>query len=197
MGEVIEFELEHDLDYDEAVECVYDMLDEYYDNDDFDELEWDEDDETAYLANEAMEIEIYVEDDVIEVWAEIYDRDMDPDRVERDLRNDLMEFFDIEERPRRARRSAPPRRKSSGRARRSEPEENRGGRSRSDRKKKRGGSSGNWDMDEPAPKREAKEDKPVVKQEAEKPEKSGGSSMWIWIVLILIIGGIAAAVFMK
>lgn len=194
MAEIIEFELEHDLDYDDAVEVVYEMLDEYYENDDFDDLEWDEDEEMAYLANEAMEVEIYVDDGFLEVHAEIYDRDMSPRQVERDLRNDLMEFFEVEERPRR-RRSGAPRSKSSGRDRRSEHNEESSRSSRSSRKSRKK-SGGNWDMEEETSKESAPK-KEVVKKEEEKVEESGGSSMgWIFLI-VAIIAAIVGFVFFK
>lgn len=193
MAEEIEFELEHDLDYEDAVEVIYEMLDAYYENDDFDELEWDEDEGMAFLGNEAMEVEIYVDDELLEVWAEIYDEDMSPREVKRNLRNDLMEFFEVEEERPRRRRSGAPRTKSSGRERRNDREESR--RPTRGRKKKKGG---NWDMEEETPEEKKSSEKMPVKQEkgAEEVEESGSSMGWI-IFIVLIIAAIVGFVFFK
>ncbi|MEM1010107.1 MAG: hypothetical protein AAGJ35_14015 [Myxococcota bacterium] len=97
MARIVEFELRHSLREEEAIDAMFDMLNEFEDGDDFDELDWDDDQHMAFFANEALEVEIYVGPRHLEVYAEIYNADYSERDFERDIREDLVAFFDVEE----------------------------------------------------------------------------------------------------
>lgn len=199
-----EFTIDHSLRYDDSVDAMFELLDQFEERDDFDDIEWDEDEEIAYLENDDIEIEIALDDGFLEVYVNIHS-DLDPRDIEDELHSDIGQFFETgrsrrprrRERPRRSNASAPPQRSS-----REETSERSGGRRR--RRKSGGGSSesggSRWAPEETPEQARAKEEanKPVKAAEEAKPEEAKkGGFPWLWVIIILAALGGAYFFFVK
>lgn len=210
----LEFSIPHRLRYERAVDCVYELMDSLEDTESFDEMEWDEDEDTAYLWNDDLEVEVFIGEDEIEVYAQLHARDLDPDQIREDLTLDICEYFGLDlppsvrrrDRPaRKAPREAPRRDRSrhkdseeeAPRRRRPREESNEEVSSRPARKGKSKWAAEGSDRDElPRSSRaiaqetkSKEENKPVPAPPAPPaPAKSGGMSWFWWVVILAAIG---------
>jgi TM2 domain-containing membrane protein YozV len=102
-----EFSLEHDLYFDDAEEALFDLLDFYEDHDDFDEIDYDDRKNIAYLSNNDMEVEIELEDEEVVVWFKIHSPSLRrrAGEIEADIEENIRDFFGLG-RPRRSRQRA-------------------------------------------------------------------------------------------
>ncbi|TNE47375.1 MAG: hypothetical protein EP343_19565 [Deltaproteobacteria bacterium] len=99
----LEFSLEQDLEYDDAIESMFSLLDFFAESDSFDEVEWDDEEEVAFVANEDLEVEITLNEGAIDVFAQIYADDLSKHEIRRNLEEDISRHFGLE-RSRRSRK---------------------------------------------------------------------------------------------
>lgn len=102
-----EFSLRHDLHLEEAEECLFDLLDDFEDHEEFDAIEWDDRKGIAFLSNDDMEVEISVDDQEVGVWASLLEPALARrrDEIQEDLEGSIREFFGLG-RPRRRSQSS-------------------------------------------------------------------------------------------
>jgi TM2 domain-containing membrane protein YozV len=107
-----EFSLEHGLYFEDAEEALFDLLDYYEDEDDFDEIDYDDRKSTAYLSNDDLEVEIELDDEEVSVWFKIHAPSLrrEAGDIEADLEDNVRDFFGLG-RPRRTRQRTGSRRR--------------------------------------------------------------------------------------
>lgn len=100
----LEFSIEQNLDYDDAIESMFALLDFFEESDDFDEIEWDDEEEVAFLANDDLEVEIALSDGFLDVYVQIYVPDLTRREIRSNLEEDIHEHFGLRDRSARGRR---------------------------------------------------------------------------------------------
>lgn len=88
-----EFSLEQNLRYEDAVESMFDLLDFFADSDSFDEVDWDAENDTAFVANDDMEVEFTLNEGSLDVFVAIHARDLSKHEIRSNLTEDIGRFF--------------------------------------------------------------------------------------------------------
>ncbi len=90
-----QFSIEQDLELEEATEAMFELLDFFEENDNFDEIEWDEEEEVAFLANDDLEVEIALSEGYIDVSVNILAPDLTRKMIRRNLVEDINKHFGL------------------------------------------------------------------------------------------------------
>lgn len=93
-----QFVMEQNLRYNDAVAAMFDLLDFFDESDSFDDIEWDADNDAAFVANEDMEVELVLNEGSIEVFVVLHAPDLRKHQIQSNLTKDIGQFFGVKRR---------------------------------------------------------------------------------------------------